>query len=325
MKISVALCTYNGEKFLEEQLESYLNQIRLPDELVICDDCSKDSTREIITKFASSAPFPVRLCFNEQNIGFIQNFGKAIELCTGDIIALSDQDDVWRADKLKVVEAAFAQSESAGLVYADAEVVDENLQSLNLTMWQGIGFERFQGYINLGRAFESLVTDGGFLGSSMAFRADLRSLVLPIPPKIFFPHDNWIALVISAVADILLIDDTLIKYRQHQEQASIGGVRFNDKHKFQELLDSAQRINRYDGLLEQLKTLKKRIGKSSYMTDEVISKIDLAVKHIHMRNRLPKTFSIRLLKVSRELFEGRYHLYSKGFRSAAKDLLISNK
>ena len=86
MKISIALCTYNGAKFLQEQLDSIAFQTRIPDEMIICDDQSKDSTLEILKNFVSKASFPVRLFLNEKNLGSTKNFGKAIGLCTGDII-----------------------------------------------------------------------------------------------------------------------------------------------------------------------------------------------------------------------------------------------
>jgi len=85
MNISIALCTFNGERFLQEQLDSYCDHELLPDELVVCDDCSSDSTRSILSTFAKDAPFEVRLEFNETNLGMGRNFERAISLCTGDI------------------------------------------------------------------------------------------------------------------------------------------------------------------------------------------------------------------------------------------------
>src|SRR5882762_9087557 len=100
MKISIAMCTYNGARYLREQLDSIAAQTRPPSELIVCDDNSLDETREIVAGFAASAPFPVRLGVNEQNLGSIRNFERAIKLCEGDLIALSDQDDVWLPEKL---------------------------------------------------------------------------------------------------------------------------------------------------------------------------------------------------------------------------------
>ncbi|MBC7931137.1 MAG: glycosyltransferase, partial [Rubrivivax sp.] len=94
-RLSIAMCTYDGGRYLAEQLASIAAQTRAPDELVVCDDRSRDETTSIVRRFAETAPFPVRLYVNEQNLGSTRNFEKAIGLCEGELIALSDQDDVW--------------------------------------------------------------------------------------------------------------------------------------------------------------------------------------------------------------------------------------
>ncbi len=100
-RISVALCTYNGERFLPQQLASMAKQTRLPDELVVCDDRSTDRTMALVREFAASSPYPVRIFENEHNLGFAANFERAIRLCEGDLIALSDQDDIWYPIRLE--------------------------------------------------------------------------------------------------------------------------------------------------------------------------------------------------------------------------------
>jgi glycosyltransferase involved in cell wall biosynthesis len=106
-RLSVALCTYNGTQYLQEQLDSIAAQTKLPDELVICDDRSSDNTVEIIKLFSSKVSFPVHLHINEINLRTIKNFEKAISLCTGDIIVLSDQDDVWKPCKTERILRCF--------------------------------------------------------------------------------------------------------------------------------------------------------------------------------------------------------------------------
>ena len=94
LKLSVAMATYNGERFLEQQLLSIARQIRLPDEMVVSDDGSNDGTIDILERFATNAPFPVRIYRNLNPLGYGDNFLKAASLCDGDLIAFSDQDDV---------------------------------------------------------------------------------------------------------------------------------------------------------------------------------------------------------------------------------------
>ena len=103
-RFSVAMCTYNGARFVAEQLESVAAQTRPPSELVVCDDRSTDGTARLVEQFAARAPFPVRLFVNERNLGSTANFGRAVTLAEGDLVALCDQDDVWRPEKLEPTE-----------------------------------------------------------------------------------------------------------------------------------------------------------------------------------------------------------------------------
>jgi len=127
-KISVAMCTYHGERFLAQQLASIAKQTRPPDELVVCDDRSSDRTVEILRDFAASVSHPVKIFENETNLGFVANFERAIQLCTGDLIALSDQDDIWYPERLELSEREFAAHPEVGLVFSDADLIDDQDQ-----------------------------------------------------------------------------------------------------------------------------------------------------------------------------------------------------
>src|SRR5262249_18454629 len=99
-RLSVALCTYHGASYVDAQVASLTRQTRLPDELIVCDDLSTDDTVSILERFARAAPFPVRIHVNEQTLRSTKNFEQAISLCSGDVIFLCDQDDVWEPEKL---------------------------------------------------------------------------------------------------------------------------------------------------------------------------------------------------------------------------------
>src|SRR5438874_4960935 len=140
-QLSVAMCTYNGARFLPEQLDSIAGQTRIPDELVVCDDHSSDETAEILRVFGRKVAFTVRTEINNQNLGSTKNFEKAIGLCQGEIIALADQDDIWKPQKLAVLEKTLADHPEAGYVFSDAELVDARGERLGSTLWKSVRFK----------------------------------------------------------------------------------------------------------------------------------------------------------------------------------------
>lgn len=321
VKISIAMCTHNGESYVQEQLDSIAAQTRLPDELIICDDRSGDNTRTILETFASQAPFLVRLYTNEARLGSPKNFEKAISLCEGDIIALSDQDDVWAPEKLERIEAVFSSAPDTGLVFTDAEVVDENLRPLGYRLWQSCRFtRRQQSLIRKGRAFEVMLVQCVVAGGAMAFRSRFRELVLPIPNTPRLVHDMWIASVIAVVADIGLIDECLTKYRQHAKQ-QIGArkIGFLESVTTARKTDPSTYLTEADGYTELYNRLLARDGISS---PSALAQLKAKMSHLQTRANLPNRRIRRVPLVLKELFTLHYHRYSRGLYSAAKDFLV---
>jgi glycosyltransferase involved in cell wall biosynthesis len=221
MNLSIALCTYNGAVYLKEQLESIARQTRTPDELIISDDRSTDDTVRLIEEFAATAGFPVRLSVNKSNLGTAKNFEKAISLCRGDVILLSDQDDVWHSDKLESVERIFDAKPQLSLVFSNAELLDETLRRFDETLFDRLDFnDRKQRLIKNGRALDVQLRENLICGCTVAFRANLKELVLPISGHGPLVHDGWIVLLIAAVGEIDFINRPLLKYRQHSTQQS---------------------------------------------------------------------------------------------------------
>jgi glycosyltransferase involved in cell wall biosynthesis len=322
------MCTYNGAEFLPAQLESILAQSRPPDEIVICDDGSTDQTRMQLQKFAAESAIPVHFRVNERNLGSVKNFEHAIGLCTGEVIALSDQDDAWRADKLQLVEEAFNKRPSAGLVFSDAEIVDEKLQPLNRRMWDEVGFDSHKRkLVSLGRALEVLISGWTVTGATMAFRSEFVKLSLPVPDGIAMIHDGWIALTIAAVADVLMIEEPLIKYRQHGRQQIGAPVRVKTSAerlgRRQALETAFRRRSSSADLHKILLSLKERLSQQSsfYDTRNALSFVDNYSSHLNVRANLPQNRLTRLPRIFRELLTRRYHEYANGFKSAAKDLV----
>lgn len=218
MTLGIAMCTYNGEKYIGEQLSSILSQTLKPDKMIICDDGSSDSTVDILKKFACQVPFDVEIVINKENLGSTKNFEKAIHLCDTDIIVLSDQDDVWLPEKLQKTQTAFEINPECGYVFTDAQLVDEKLNLLNCTMWETINFTKNKrNLFKQGYDKEILIKDNMVTGATMAFKGTHKELLLPIPACCI--HDAWIALVLT-LADKkgVFIDEPMILYRQHAAQ-----------------------------------------------------------------------------------------------------------
>jgi hypothetical protein len=325
MQISIAMGTYNGAVYLPEQLASIAAQTRLPDEVIVCDDCSTDSTAAIVEEFARRAPMPVKRQINQRNLGSTRNFERAIASCTGDIIALCDQDDVWRGDKLQLIEDAFARAPLAGLVFSDAEIADENLNHLGRRMWAERGLTRAKRKLfDAGRSLDVLIPGWTVTGATMAFRARYKDLILPIPDEIPMIHDGWIALAIAAVADVKLITEPLIKYRQHGGQ-QVGAPLSEEQTSgpLQAIDAGLRRSTSYADLRLTLTTLRQRLTahQDSFDCGAAFLSIENYERHINARSNLGNGRLGRLPTILREVMGLRYHRYSKGFSSALKDLV----
>lgn len=210
MNISIAMATYNGGRYLREQLDSFVRQTRRPDELVVCDDGSTDATLDILENFQRQAPFPVRLQRNRRNLGYVRNFEKALSLCRGDILFLSDQDDVWFDERLEIVEQAFLAHPEKMVVLNDQIITTENLEPT--------GRSKLGNTRALGFADTYFIT-----GCCTAIRSAWLGIALPIPEVVghhHIPHDIWINKLADFLDLRLIIDRPLQFYRRHGNNAS---------------------------------------------------------------------------------------------------------
>jgi glycosyltransferase involved in cell wall biosynthesis len=329
MKLSIALCTYNGERFLQEQLDSIASQTRPPDELVVSDDRSTDGTRQLVESFAADAPFPVRLHVNEVNVGSTRNFDHAIKLCSGDVVALCDQDDVWLPRKLRLYEEVFEARADVGLVFGDALVVGEDLSPAGRRLWDWTFTPAARREMRRD-AFRALLRRNVVTGATMAFRARFKPLVLPIPADLNMIHDAWIALVVAAVSRVEALPEPLIKYRQHggQQLGVASGPRLNGSGgRFAFDNRSALRSGYYAGEIRKVERLADRLGQAEAvggwplsLRPRVATLKELA-GHYRVRGKTQGSRVGRLPAVLRELLRLRYHRYSNGLSSAALDLI----
>lgn len=205
--ISVCIATYNGSKYIKEQLSSILSQLGKDDEVVISDDSSTDNTIEIIASFYDQR---IKIYPNQHFKSPIYNFEKALKMAKGDYIFLSDQDDVWESNKVEVMMTHLLGNT---LVISDCCIIDANMQVIRDSFYYNK--TRHKGVI-------SNIIHNNFLGCCMAFRKELLDLALPFP-KDMAMHDIWLGICASAFYSVVFIPDKLIKYRRHGENASCTG------------------------------------------------------------------------------------------------------
>ena len=324
--VSVALCTFNGVRFVDKQLESLVRQERRPDELVVCDDGSDDDTVHLIRRRSSDVPFAVRIQVNSKRLGVFRNFEQAVGLCGGEIIAPCDQDDVWRPDKLGLMEQTLAENPQAGMVFSDAEIVNDQLQPMNMSLWDCAGFSiELQQQFTRGDAFKHLINKNYVFGCTMAFRSRLRDLFLPFPEQFKFIHlhDGLIVLFTSAVAPIIPLKQKLISYRQHAGQQIGAFVRMSDPQT-PALLAPAERFSArmsYAEYIDYLRIVQQRLVEAGdrYDCAGAIEDLRRRISHFEAREGMPAGRAKRLPVITKELVAGHYSAFSNGILSAIKD------
>lgn len=210
------MCTFNGERFLPEQLDTIAAQTLPPAELVVCDDGSTDRTLEIIEDFARRAPFPVHLWRNPTRLGVAANFAHCIGLCTGHLIALADQDDRWLPNKLERLAPCF-KDPTVTCVFSNGILIDEHSRDLGQQSWSRFLFTpALQQQMRRGDTAGVLLKLPVVSGAAMIFRTPLVRGSLPMPEG--WVHDTWWAWMSGLRGRLVPIDEPLIQYRIHGTQ-----------------------------------------------------------------------------------------------------------
>ena len=212
--ISVCMATYNGERFIRQQLESILPQLAPDDELVISDDSSTDATIKIVKSLQDSR---IRLFEGQSFRSPVLNFEFALKQAKGEIIVLSDQDDIWLPNKLEIVRGIFARNTTRPLlVVLDATVVDENEREICPSVLEKL---------KAGRGFWKNLYDNRYLGCCMAFSRDLLARALPFPRKIPM-HDIWLGQLCERIGCTEFVPVVTMKYRKHGASLTEFRIRF---------------------------------------------------------------------------------------------------
>lgn len=324
LAISVAMCTYNGARFLTEQLNSIARQTRVPDELVICDDRSTDDSAQMITEFARQVQFPVRFEVNDQTLGSTKNFERAISISQGEIIVLADQDDVWYPNKLEQLEKAFLDSDNAFAAFSDADVIDDDSRPMGFRLWESFSFppgeqKRFAA----GQALSVLIKHPVVTGAAMAFRREYFPFLAPIPANDI--HDRWMSFLLAACGPYQLMHEPLMQYRRHNsQQVGMGARTFRDRFARARVTGHdlyLSEIARFRQLYTRLDLHRTAMARADYAMAEITKKIS----HLEYRLRLGDDKLARVPQIFREVCKHSYWRYGAGWESIAKDLFLNKK
>ena len=313
MRISVAVCTYNGEKYLAQQLESILSQTVLPHEIIICDDNSRDNTKIILEKYEKYTQPKVKIKYNPKNLGSTRNFEQAIKMCSGDIIFLSDQDDVWVDNKVAIVMEAFQSHPHVYMTFSNAFVTDEYLQPLKLSLWDYVGcdYSKF--------SLESLFQVNRVTGATMAFKKEALEYIFPIPD--YFVHDDWLAFIMTALYPVMPLNKKLIYYRQHGSQQIGVNVKRSWIVKLRMQLlgihvrHHKKRLTKLKAFQEMFQNRLRNISNA-----EAYMQLDQYINYLEARINLPQKKYDRLIAIKKELPN---YLYYENLSTAVKDWLSS--
>ena len=211
IKVSVCLASYNGHMFVHDQIASILNQLDVNDELIIGDDASTDNTLEIVRCFKDN-----RIIINDLkiNVGHVKNFELLLKIATGDIIFLSDQDDIWAPGKVESVRRAFLENPDITLVHHALATIDSKNRLIS-DKWSKLGEGRQHTLLFLMRQ----LIKAELFGCAIAFKKSIVTSILPFPDLVY-AHDHWLGIVASLNGGVYFIDNVLIQYRLHDSNLS---------------------------------------------------------------------------------------------------------
>ena len=322
VRVSVVLCTYNGEKYLRDQLQSILDQTRPPDEVIISDDGSADSTLEIIEEFASSTGGPQppvwRVETRRTPLGVSGNFASALAKARGEFIALADQDDVWESERLEKGLAHFR--DGVLLVHSDATLIDASGRATGTLMSALRLTSSEKRNLLSGRSLDALLRRNVVTGATTMIRSSLLEQSLPIPEG--WVHDEWLALVAAAQGGVVFQENPLIRYRQHADN-EIGASKTDYDEATRRLREKrseffARKLRRNDGIAALLQ------NKPAWLDSAAHASLAAKVEFDQWRSTLPSSRVRRLVPVLRRWFVGDYGKYSRGYVDVIRDIALTD-
>lgn len=314
VRVAVALCTHQGERWIEQQLRSILAQTVPVAEVVVGDDASTDRTLDIVRAVAAETDVPIRIRHHEVALGVAGNFADAIAATTGDVVALSDQDDVWHPDRLELL---LPHLEGVALVHSDARLVDADGRPLGATLADSLEMSAWErAAMADGRALEALLRRNLVTGATVLVRRDAAVAALPIPAG--WIHDEWIAMCAALGDGVRFVPEVTIDYRQHGGN-QIGVRRLGAADKVRRLLEADS--GKHARKAERAASLATEASRRGLATGERLRALVEKARHERDRARLPRPRLLRVPGVLRGVARGRYRRYSRGALDIARDLL----
>lgn len=314
VRVSVALCTHQGERWIEEQLRSILAQSVPVAEIVVGDDASTDRTLEIVRAVADETDVPVRIRRHEVALGVAGNFADAIAATTGDVVALSDQDDIWHPDRL---ERLLPRLDGVALVHSDARLVDAEGRPLGATLADSLEMSAWElSAMRDGHALDALLRRNLVTGATAILRRDAAVAALPIPDG--WIHDEWLAMCAALGAGIRYVPEQTIDYRQHGGN-QIGVERLGIAGKVARLLEADS--GKHARKARRAASLAVEAARRDLATGATLERLREKARHERARERLPRPRVLRVPGVLGGVMAGRYGRYSRGALDIARDLL----
>lgn len=320
LRISVAMCTYNGGRYLKEQLESIAKQARLPCELVVCDDHSTDDTIAILKQFQANAPFPVLIIQNALRLGSTRNFDQAIGLCRGEFIALCDQDDRWLPQKLERLSDVLTENPFLGGVFSDANLIDGDGRPTGTRLFARHKFTTAKQRNFIACPPATLLKHDVVTGATLMFRGSIRRYCSPIPAS--WVHDGWLAWMIALHSRLTLIPEPLTEYRIHAgQQLGIGSGASSAESTGTRAETRRQHYARVAHQFEDL--LDRVLGEGRNEHDGLILKIREKIAFLKRQSTLSQSLGVRVLQMMGQL--PRYVHYARGLGSLRTDFLLGRE
>lgn len=320
LTVSVALCTYNGAVFVEEQLRSILAQTVPVDQIVVADDGSSDATLEIVDRVLSTPGAPEHVVLTgSEPLGVSANFQRAIAATTGDLVALSDQDDVWHQFKIERMRAVFEDQQGVLLAFSDGELIDGAGVSTGGGLFHQLEVtDDSLKRIESGQAFPELLRRNIVTGATVVFRRKLVDAAFPFPP--YWIHDEWLAILAAALGDVAPVRAELIGYRLHGAN-QIGVAAPTLGRKVARVL--APRGDRNVRLWHRAEILQERLDQLGLLASRADPQlVDGKLRHERVRALLPGNRLRRVVPVLREAMTGSYSRFaSRGSADIVRDLL----